>query len=239
MPSRYMLYSHILAGYVLQVVYCSLQSAKRSLRSTYKSYPHRQCHFLEKRGCPMFSFLWQIKSNSIQKSCICFFAEKNKMYKMALGVCVCKILVPATISKPVTRFILNFPIYRVLKNYVYNVSGMIEEVKTNMFFIWQNFDLCTVLPLDGLTGRWLDFRHNTHRLLLFVVLCQQQVERVITVSTKICYVKYSKYVCVYYPFSCHSIPAMLKRVYVCTTWRFPFYGLHYTQLIYHRWLNTL
>ena len=45
-----------------------------------------------------------------------------------------------------------------VKNYVYNVSGMIEEVKTNMFFIWQNFGLCTVLPLDGLMGRWLDFR---------------------------------------------------------------------------------
>ena len=26
-------------------------------------------------------------------------------------------------------------IYRVLKNYVYNASGMIEEVKINMFFI--------------------------------------------------------------------------------------------------------
>ena len=26
-------------------------------------------------------------------------------------------------------------IYRVLKNNVYNVSGMIEEVKTNTFFI--------------------------------------------------------------------------------------------------------
>ena len=41
-------------------------------------------------------------------------------------------------------------IYRVLKNNVYNVSGMIEEVKTNMFFIRQNFGLCTVFPLDGL-----------------------------------------------------------------------------------------
>ena len=28
-----------------------------------------------------------------------------------------------------------FGIYRVLKNNVYNVSGMIEEVKTNMFLI--------------------------------------------------------------------------------------------------------
>ena len=107
-------------------------------------------------------------------------------------------------------------IYSVLKNYVYNISGMIEEVKTNLFFIWQNFSLCTVLPLDGLTGRWFDFRHNTHRLVLFVRLCLQQVERVITVSTKTCYDKYIKYVCVYYPFSCHSIPAMLKRVYACT-----------------------
>ena len=26
-------------------------------------------------------------------------------------------------------------VYRVLKNYVYNVSGMIENVKTNKFFI--------------------------------------------------------------------------------------------------------
>ena len=26
-------------------------------------------------------------------------------------------------------------LYRVLKNYVYNISGMMEEVKTNMFFI--------------------------------------------------------------------------------------------------------
>ena len=26
-------------------------------------------------------------------------------------------------------------LYSVLKNYVYNVSGMIEEVKTNIFFI--------------------------------------------------------------------------------------------------------
>ena len=85
-------------------------------------------------------------------------------------------------------------IHSVLKNYVYNVSGMIEEVKTNMFFIWQNFGLCTVFPLDGLTGRWLNFRHNTHRLVLFVLLCLQQVERVITVSTKTCYDKYSKYV---------------------------------------------
>ena len=73
-------------------------------------------------------------------------------------------------------------IYRVLKNNVYNVSGMIAEVKTNMFFIWQNFGLCTVLPLDGLMGRWLDFRHNTHRLVLFVLLYLQQVERVITVN---------------------------------------------------------
>ena len=127
-------------------------------------------------------------------------------------------------------------IYRVLKNYVYNVSGMIEEVKTNMFFIWQNFGLCTVLPLDGLTCRCLDFRHNTHRLVLFVLLCLRQVERV---STKTCYDKYSKYVCVYYPFSCHSIPAMLKHVYVCTTWRFPVFVVHSTQLIHHRWLSTL
>ena len=57
-------------------------------------------------------------------------------------------------------------------------------------------ELCTVLPLDGLTGRWLDFRHNTHRLVLFELLCLQQVERVITVSTKTCYDKYTKYNCV-------------------------------------------
>ena len=37
-----------------------------------------------------------------------------------------------------------------VKNNVYNVSGMIEEVKTNKFFIWQNFGLCTVFQLDGL-----------------------------------------------------------------------------------------
>ena len=110
----------------------------------------------------------------------------------------------------------------VLKNNVCNVSGMIEKVKTNTFFIWQNFGLCTVLPLDGLMCRWLDFRHNTQRLVLFVLLCLQQVERVFTVSTKTCHDKYSIFVCVYYPFSCHSIPAMLKRVYVCTTWWFPF-----------------
>ena len=78
---------------------------------------------------------------------------------------------------------------QVLKNNVYNVSGMIEEVKTNMFFIWQNFGLCTVLALDGLKCRCLDFRHNTHRLVLFVLLCLQQVERAITVSTKTCYDK--------------------------------------------------
>ena len=114
-------------------------------------------------------------------------------------------------------------IYRVLKNYVYDVSGIIEEVITNTFSIWQNFGLCTVLPLDGLTGRWLDVRHNTHRLVLFVLQCLQQVEKVITVSTKTFYDKYNNYVCVYYPSSCHSIPAILKRVYVCTTWRFPFF----------------
>ena len=125
-------------------------------------------------------------------------------------------------------------IYRVLKNNVYNISGMIEEVKTNMFFIWQNFGLCTVLPLDGLTGRCLDFHRNMHRLVLFVLLCLQQVERVITVSTKTCYDKYTKYVCVYYPFSCHSISPMLKRVYVCTTWRFPFVVVHCTHLVHHR-----
>ena len=130
-------------------------------------------------------------------------------------------------------------IYRVLKNNVYNISGMIEEVKTNMFFIWKNFGLITVLPLDGLTGRCLDFRHNIHRLVLYVLLCLQLVERVITVSTKTCYDKYSKYVCVYYPFSCHSILAMLKRVYLCTTWRFPYVVVHCTQLIHHRWLSTL
>ena len=129
--------------------------------------------------------------------------------------------------------------YRVLKNNVYNVSGRKEEVKTNVFFIWQNFRLCTVLPLDGLTGRWLDFRHNTYRLVLFVLLGLQQVERVITVSTRTCYDKYSKYVCVYYRFSCHSIPEKLKRVYVCTTWRFPFVVVRCTQLIHHRWLTTL
>ena len=33
-------------------------------------------------------------------------------------------------------------------------------------------------------------------------------------STKTCYDKYTKHVCVYYPFSCHSIPAMLKSVYL-------------------------
>ena len=130
-------------------------------------------------------------------------------------------------------------IYRVLKNNVYNVSGIIEEVKTNMLFILQNFRLCTVLPLDGFTSRCLDFRHNMHRLVLFVLLCLQQSERVITVSTKTCYDKSSKYVSVFYAFSCHSIPAMLKRVYVCTTWRFPFVVLHCTQLIHHRWLSTL
>ena len=46
---------------------------------------------------------------------------------------------------------------------------MIEEVKTKTFFIWQNFGLCTVLPLDGLMGRWLDFRRNKHPLVLFVL----------------------------------------------------------------------
>ena len=106
---------------------------------------------------------------------------------------------------------------------------MIEEIKTNTFFIWQNFSLCTVLPLDGLTVRCLEFRHNTHRLVLIVLLCLQQVERIITVSTKTCYDKYTKYVWVHYPFSCHSIPAILKRVYVCTTWRFPFVVVHCTQ----------
>ena len=30
----------------------------------------------------------------------------------------------------------------------------------NKHFIWQNFGLCSVLPLDGLTGRWLDFRQQ-------------------------------------------------------------------------------
>ena len=126
-----------------------------------------------------------------------------------------------------------------VKNNVYNVSEMIEEIKTNMFFIWQNFGLCIVLPRDGLTGRCLDFRHNTHPLVLFVLLCLQQVERAITVSTKTCYDKYSKYFCVYYPFLCHSIPAVLKRVYVCTTWRFPFVIVHCTHLVHHRWLSTL
>ena len=130
-------------------------------------------------------------------------------------------------------------IYRVLKNYVYNVSGLIEDVKTNTFFIWQSFGLCTIFLLDGLTGWRLDFRHNTHQLVLSVLLCLQQVQRVITVSTKTCYDKYSKYVCVYYPFSCHSIPAMMKHVYVCTTWKFPFIVVHYTHLVHHRWLSTL
>ena len=110
--------------------------------------------------------------------------------------------------------------------------------KNKHFFIWQNFGLCTVLPVDGLTGRWLDFRHNMHRLVLFVLLCLQQVERVITVSTNTCYDKYSKCVCIYYPFSCHRIPAMLKCVYVFTTWRFLFVVVHCTQLIHHRWLST-
>ena len=130
--------------------------------------------------------------------------------------------------------------YMVLKNYVYNVSGMIEEVKQT-FFIWQNFGLCTVLPLDDLMCRRLDFRNNTHRLVLFVLMCLQHVERVITVSTKTCYDKYSKYVCIYYPFSCHSIPAMLKRVYVCTTWRFPFVVVHciqYTWYITDGWVHS-
>ena len=111
---------------------------------------------------------------------------------------------------------------------------MIEEVKTNKFFIWGNFGLCTVLPLDGITCRWFEFRQNTHRLILFVLLCLQQVERVITVSPKTCYDKYSKCVCVYYQFSSHSIRAMLKRVYVCTTWRFPFVVVHCTQLLHHK-----
>ena len=125
-----------------------------------------------------------------------------------------------------------------VKNYVYNVSGMIEEVKTKVFYLTK-LGLCTVLPLDGLTGRWLDFRHNKHRLVLFVLLSVQQVERVITMSTNTCYDKYSKYVCIYYLFSSHSILTVLKRVYVCTTWRFPFVVVHWTQLIHHRWLGTL
>ena len=79
-------------------------------------------------------------------------------------------------------------------------------------------------------GRLLDFRHYTYRLVLFVLLCLEQVERVITVSTKTYYDKYNKYVCVYCPFSCHSILEMLKRVYVCTTWRFPF--------VVHTWYIT-
>ena len=123
-------------------------------------------------------------------------------------------------------------IYRMLKNYVYNVSGMIEEVKTNTF-------LTKLWLMHRFAARWLDFRHNPHRLILFVLLCLQQLERVITVSTKTCYNKYSGYVCVYYPFSCHSIPAMLRRVYVCTTWRFPFVVVHCTHLVHHRWLSTL
>ena len=69
-----------------------------------------------------------------------------------------------------------------------------------MFFIWQNFGLCTFWPLDALTGRCLDFRQNTHRLVLFVLLGLQQVERVITVSTKTCYDKHSKT----FAFSIHS-----------------------------------
>ena len=102
---------------------------------------------------------------------------------------------------------------------------MIEEIKQT-FFIWQNFGLCTILLLDGLTGRWLDFCHNMHWLVLFVLLCLQQVERAIMVSTKTCYNMYSKYIYVYYPFSCHSIPAMLKRrassmsclIFACSYW---------------------
>ena len=48
-------------------------------------------------------------------------------------------------------------IYRVLKNYVYNVSGMIEEVKTNMFLFdktlaYEPFCCQMVLRVDGLTS---------------------------------------------------------------------------------------
>ena len=54
---------------------------------------------------------------------------------------------------------------------------------------------------------------SQHALISSVCAALQQVERVISVSTKTCYDRYSKYVCFYYTFSCHSIPAMLKRVY--------------------------
>ena len=63
-----------------------------------------------------------------------------------------------------------------------------------MFFIWQNFGLCTVLPPDGLTGRWFDFRYDTHRLVLFLCYCvcnklkgssrsQRRLATISTVST--------------------------------------------------------
>ncbi|KAJ9588703.1 hypothetical protein L9F63_017995, partial [Diploptera punctata] len=51
------------------------------------------------------------------------------------------------------------------------------------------------INLYGLTDRLLDFRHNTHRLVLLVLLCLQQVERVITVSTKTCYKTTSTHTC--------------------------------------------
>ena len=45
---------------------------------------------------------------------------------------------------------------------------MIEEVKTNIFY------LTKLWFMHRFTARWLDLRHNTHRLLLFVLLCLQQ-----------------------------------------------------------------
>ena len=71
-----------------------------------------------------------------------------------------------------------------VKNNVYNVSGMIEGVKTNTFVFdktlaYAPFCRWMVLRVDVFV-----FRHNTHRLVLFVLLCLQQVERVVTVSTK-------------------------------------------------------
>ncbi|KAJ4428721.1 hypothetical protein ANN_25714 [Periplaneta americana] len=49
--------------------------------------------------------------------------------------------------------------------------------RERVFRLWWE-ERCVVLPQDGLKSRWLDFRHNTHWLVLFVLLCLQQVKRV-------------------------------------------------------------
>ena len=83
------------------------------------------------------------------------FFHRKDLENGPLCVCVCVILV-LTISKPGTRVLRNFRLYKVLKRNVYNVSGMIGGKNKHFLFditlAYAPFCRQIVLRADGLTS---------------------------------------------------------------------------------------